>query len=59
MENETILVNEGDDAQADDGEGRRAGTILGAGKLLLYRENVGNFWARNQHITHLFPKSCQ
>ena len=26
---------------------------------MLYRENVGNIWARNQHITHFLPKSCQ
>ena len=35
------------------------GAKFGAGVIVLYRENVGNIWAINQHITHFLPKSCQ
>ena len=33
--------------------------FFGAGFLVLYREYMGELWAGNQHIPHLFPNDCQ
>ena len=32
---------------------------FGAPYNVLYRENVGKFWAKNQHIAHIHPTFCQ
>ena len=42
-------MREGDNVQND----------FGAGVIVLYRQDVGNTWARNQHIAHLFPRIYQ
>ena len=34
-------------------------SFFGAGFLVVDRENVGKFWARNQHIAHNHPTICQ